>query len=266
MVADALSRRDAEEGTKYAALSAPLFTVSDDIRAAVAEDTAWDGFHSKADRQEDGWAWINGLLVKAGKVFVPRTVPLVQSLFAKAHGTAHEGVQKTLHRLRADFYIPGDKGIIQQFVRQCKVCQRNKTDHLRPGGLLPPLPVPAAVWADLAMDFVEGFPKVNGKSVILTVVDCFSKYAHFIPISHPYTAASVARVFFDEIIRLHRIPSSIVSDRDPVLTSSFWKELFQLAGVKLQYTSAFHPQSDGQSEATNKIIMMYLRCLTGDRP
>jgi hypothetical protein len=83
------------------------------------------------------------------------------------------------------------------------------------------------------MDFVEGVPKVNGKSVILTVVDRFSKYAHFIPISHPYTAASVARVFFDEIIRLHRIPSSIVSDRDPVLTSSFWKELFQLAGVKL---------------------------------
>lgn len=76
----------------------------------------------------------------------------------------------------------------------------------------------------------------------------------------------MARVFFAEIVCLHGVPSSIVSDRDPVFTSSFWCELFKLAGVKLQMTSAFHPQSDGQSEATNKIIAMYLRCLTGDRP
>jgi hypothetical protein len=74
----------------------------------------------------------------------------------------------------------------------------------------------------------------------------------------------MARVFFQEIVRLHSLPSSIVSDRDPVFTSAFWKELFGLAGVKLQLTSALHPQSDGQSEATNKIIAMYLRCLTGD--
>jgi transposase InsO family protein len=107
---------------------------------------------------------------------------------------------------------------------------------------------------------------VNGKSVILTVVDRLSKAAHFIPLGHPYSATSVARAFFAEIVRLHGIPCSIVSDRDPVFTSEFWRELFRLAGVKLQMTSAFHPQSDGQAEATNKIIAMYLRCLTGDRP
>lgn len=112
------------------------------------------------------------------------------------------------------------------------------------------------------MDFVEGVPKVNGKSVILTVVDRFSKYAHFMPLAHPYTAASVARVFFDEVVRLRGMPASIVSDRDPVFTSSLWRELFSLSGVQLHYSTAFHPQSDGQSEATNKIIMMYLRCLT----
>jgi hypothetical protein len=99
----------------------------------------------------------------------------------------------------------------------------------------------------------------------LTVVDRFSKEAHFIPLAHPYTATSVARVFFAEIVRLHGIPSSVVSDCDPVFTSAFWRELFRLAGVKLQFTSAFHPQADGQSEATNKIIAMYLRFLTGDR-
>jgi len=152
------------------------------------------------------------------------------------------------------------------FIRNCEVCQRNKTEHLRPGGLLQPLEIPSAVWADIAMDFIAALPRVNGKTVILTVVDRFSKFAHFIPLSHPYTAASVARVFFQEIVRLHGLPSSIVSDSDPVFTSAFWKELFSLSGVKLQFTSAFHPQADGQSEATNKIIAMYLRCFAGDHP
>jgi hypothetical protein len=116
------------------------------------------------------------------------------------------------------------------------------------------------------MDFVEGLPKVHGKSVILTVVDRFSKYAHFIALGHPYTAASVARAFFDNIVRLHGFPLSIVSDRDPVFTGSFWRDLFKVAGVKLRMSTAFHPQTDGQSEVVNKTIAMYLRCLTGDRP
>lgn len=116
------------------------------------------------------------------------------------------------------------------------------------------------------MDFIEGLPRVNGKSVILTVVDRFSKYAHFIALSHPYTASSVARVFFEEIVWLHGIPSSIVSDRDLIFTSRFWEELFRLAGVQLNRSSTFHPQSDGQTEVVNKVIAMYLRCLTGDRP
>jgi transposase InsO family protein len=116
------------------------------------------------------------------------------------------------------------------------------------------------------MDFVEGFSRVNGKSVILTVVDRFSKYAHFVSLGHPYTATSVAKVFFEEIVRLHGLPESIVSDHDLVFTSKFWTELFKLSGVKLQLTLTFHPQSDGQAEAVNKVITMYLRCLVDDQP
>jgi hypothetical protein len=95
------------------------------------------------------------------------------------------------------------------------------------------------------MDFIEGFPKVGGKSVILTVVDRFSKFTHFIALSHPYSAASVAKAFFDGIVRLHGIPCSIVSDRDTVFTSIFWSKLFKLVGVTLKMSSAFHPQTDG---------------------
>jgi hypothetical protein len=105
-------------------------------------------------------------------------------------------------------------------------------------------PVPSAVWADIGLDFVEALPRVNGKTVILSVVDRFSKYCHFIPLAHPYTVGSVVQAFFADIVHLHGVPQSIVSDRDPVFTSTFWCELMRLMGTKLHMTSAFHPQSD----------------------
>jgi hypothetical protein len=111
--------------------------------------------------------------------------------------------------------------MVQDFVRACEVRQRNKGEHLQPGGLLQPLGVPTTIWEDVAMDFVEALPKVHGKSVILTVVDRLSKAAHFIPLGHPYTATTVAHVFFAEVVRLHGIPAPIVSDCDPVFTTSF---------------------------------------------
>lgn len=109
-------------------------------------------------------------------------------------------------------------------------------------------------------------PKVNGKSVILTVVDRFSKYAHFIALGHPYTVASIARAFFTDIVRFHGFSESIVTDHDPVFTSNVWRDLFKMAAVKLKMSTAFHPQTHGQFEAVNKTIAMYLRCITGDLP
>lgn len=124
--------------------------------------------------------------------------------------------------------------------------------------------MPQCVWTDVALDFIEALPRVRGKSAILTVVDRFRKYYHFIPLAHPYSAESVAQAFFAEIVRLHGVPQYMVSDRDTVFTSTFWRELMWLMGTKLHITSAFHPQSDGQSESANRVIVMYLRCLTDD--
>jgi hypothetical protein len=97
------------------------------------------------------------------------------------------------------------KQLVQDLVRACSTCQRYKLEHLHPAGLLP-LPVPQGVWTDIALDFVEALPRVRGKSVILTVVDRFSKYCHFIPLSHPYSAKIVAQAFFADIVRLHGVP------------------------------------------------------------
>ena len=187
------------------------------------------------------------LLLKDGKVFVPASYDVIPSLLEFAHGLGHKGIQKKpLHCLRSDFHIPRDRRLVLGYVRNCETYQQNKTEHLRPGGLLQSLEIPSTILFDIAMDFIEALLQVNGKTVILIVVDHFCKYAHFIPLGHPYTVASVAKVFFLEIVRLHGLPASIVSDQDPVFTSDFWKELFHLAGVKLQFSSAFHPQSEGQ--------------------
>uniref|UniRef100_A0A8R7TPT6 Integrase catalytic domain-containing protein n=1 Tax=Triticum urartu TaxID=4572 RepID=A0A8R7TPT6_TRIUA len=116
------------------------------------------------------------------------------------------------------------------------------------------------------MDFVEGLPKSKGYDAIMVVVDRFTKFLHFVPLRHPFTATQVAKVFWDNIVKLHGIPSSIMSDRDKVFTSVLWRELLSGAGTKLLYSTAYHPQTDGQSERVNQFMEMYLRCAVHDTP
>jgi hypothetical protein len=195
----------------------PSFALLDTVRAATT--TTAEG-QQRLQQLQDGelaapWRLREGLLLHGSRVFVPDHGDLRDQVIRLAHSAGHEGIQKTLHRLRTDFYIPHDRALVRDWVRSYATCQRNKTETLQPAGLLQPLEVPSQVWADISMDFIEGLPKVNRKSVILTVIDRFSKYVHFITLSHPYTAASVACAFFDGVVRLHGFPSSIVSDRDP---------------------------------------------------
>jgi hypothetical protein len=156
-----------------------------------------------------------------GRIFVSRDSAFLIDILHHAHGTGHEGTEKMWHQLRLDFHVPNSRTVVHNFVRSCLTCQKNKTQQLQPAGLLQPLEMPTMVWADITLDFIEDLPKVHGKSVILTVVDRFSKVTNFIPLGHPYTTMSVAHTFFDTVIKLHDIPHSIVRDRDPTFTGHF---------------------------------------------
>lgn len=164
------------------------------------------------------------------------------------------------------FYWPHLKQDVTAYVQACDTCQRIKTGNQLPGGLLQPLPIPHHIWQDISMDFIEGLPKSYGKDCILVVVDRLTKGGHCIALSHPFTATTVAQAFLDNIYKLHGMPHSIVSDRDKLFTSHFWKELFGLMGTKLLMSTSYHPQTDGQTERLNRCIEQYLRAMCSQRP
>ena len=163
-------------------ISAPSFVLFEDLRRERAELDSAISIHAAltTGTADPGWQEVDGLLLFQDRILVPDDSALWPQLLAAAHA-GHEGVQKSLHRFRASFYNKHSHRRIKEFVQGCAVCQKNKTEHLHPAGVLQPLPVPSEVWTDIAMDFIEEFPKVGGKSVILNVVDRFSKFAHFIP-------------------------------------------------------------------------------------
>lgn len=116
------------------------------------------------------------------------------------------------------------------------------------------------------MDFIEGLPKSRHKDVIFVVVDRLTIYAHFMALAHPYTAESIAEVFMENVYRLHGLPKSIISDRDKVFTSKFWQALFKQMQVKLNLSTTYHPQTDGQTEKVNQCVEGYLRCMIFQKP
>lgn len=150
---------------------------------------------------------------------------------------------------------------VRQFIRNCTICQSSKADLAAYPGLLQPLPAPEGVWIDISMDFIIGLPKYVENTVIFVVVDKLSKYAHFMPLKHPFTAIEVAQTYLDNVFKLHGWPRSIVSDRDSVFLSTFWQGLFSIHGTEFLLSFTYHPATDGQTEVVNRCLETYLRCM-----
>jgi hypothetical protein len=155
---------------------------------------------------------------------------------------------------------------IAEFVARCIVCQQVKIEHQKPAGLLQPLEIPEWKWEQITMDFVSGLPRTKkGYDSIWVIVDRLTKSAHFIPVKTTYKTPKFAELFIEQIVKLHGVPLSIVSDRDPKFTSRFWKAFQEAMGTRLKMSTSHHPQTDGQSERTIQTLEDMLRaCVLED--
>lgn len=177
------------------------------VQDLLGQPDARRGYQLKKDR-----------LFYKDRIVLPKHSPQIPTILHEFHDSAVGGHLGNL------VFWEGMKKDIQAYVQECEVCQRNNYQTLSPGGLLQSLPIPTQVWHDISMDFIGGLPKVQGVDTIMVVVDRLTKYAHFILISHPFTAKDIATLFTKEAVCLHGFPTSMVSDRDKVFLSTFWFE------------------------------------------
>ena len=162
--------------------------------------------------------------------------------------------------LKQNYWWPGMKKDIGEYVALCDTCQRVKAEHQRPAGLLQPLKIPEWKWDEISMDFIVGLPKTQrGYDSIWVVVDRLTKVAHFIPVRTNYRGDQLAEKYMERIVCLHGVPKRIVSDRGTQFTSKFWEKLHDALGTELRFSTAYHPQSDGQTERVNQIVEDMLR-------
>ena len=196
------------------------------------------------------------LILHRGRIWLPRTIPIIQTLLTEYHSTptgGHAGITETLARISENFTWSGLREDIAQFITNCVDCQLTKYETKKMAGLLCPLPVPHRPWEDLSLDFIVGLPAYRGHTTILVVVDRFSKGIHLGMLP---TALMVASLFLDIVVKLHGVPRSLLSDRDPLFISKFWQELFRRSGTQLRLSSAYHPQSDGQTEVVRPVPLL----------
>ncbi|GJP42069.1 hypothetical protein CLOM_g1661 [Closterium sp. NIES-68] len=214
--------------------------------------------------------WDSDIAYRKGstKIWVPNYPPLRQLLLEEYHDVlyaGHFGSNKTLTGIAKHYYWPHMADDVQKFVTSCDTCQRMKSSKQKKTGLLQPLPVPEQPWQVVSLDFITGLPPTSsGHDAILVVIDKFSKMGHFIPTHTTARTEETAQLFVRHIISQHGIPTTLISDRDPKFTSKFWKELMSLLGTKLAMSSAYHPQTDGQTERLNQIVEQLLRAACRD--
>ena len=212
----------------------------------------------------------DGGLLFERRLCVPSDSAVKTELLSEAHSSPfsmHPGSTKMYQDLKRVYWWRNMKREVAEFVSKCLVCQQVKAPRQKPAGLLQPLSIPEWKWENVSMDFITGLPRtLRGFTVIWVVVDRLTKSAHFVPGKSTYTASKWAQLYMSEIVRLHGVPVSIVSDRDARFTSKFWKGLQTAMGTRLDFSTAFHPQTDGQTERLNQVLEDMLRACALEFP
>jgi len=208
------------------------------------------------------WKIKGDLMLKEEKVYVPKDEELRMEIIWLHHdmpAARHGGRWKTVELVTRNYWWPGVTRDVGRYVEGCDLCQRMKNRTKEPAGKLKLSEVPQKTWSHLTVDFITKLPVVAGKDAVLVVCDRLSKMAHFVATTEGTSAEGLARLFRDNVWKLHGLPESVVSDRGPQFAVELMRELNRMLGIKTKLSMAFHPQTDGQTERMNQELEQYLR-------
>jgi len=241
----------------------------DRIRTAGKEDDTWtrrtgelSQLKEKQQTLPKHWEPEDGLLYYKNRLFIPSNEEILTEIAKGWHDSkvaGHFGQEKTIALVTRNFQWEKLREWINDYVRTCDECQHDKSPRYAKYVLLQPLEVPYAAWTSVSGDFITQLPESQGQTQIMVVVDRFTKMAHFIGLETKATAKDVADTFLKEVWKLHGLPSEIVSDMDVKFSGEFGESLCKGLGIKRRMSTAYHPQTDGQTERTNQVLEGYLR-------
>jgi len=207
-------------------------------------------------------------MYKEEKVYVPKDEKLRAEIIRLHHDTpigGHGGQWKMVELITRNFWWPGVTKEVKRYVEGCNACQRNKNRTEQPAGKLMPNSIPEKPWTHISADFITKLPLAQGYDSILVVVDRLTKMVHFISTTEKTSAEGLARLFRDNVWKLHGLPKSIISDRGPQFAAGLMRKLNEKLGIKSKLSTAFCPQTDGQTERINQELEQYLRMFIDHR-
>ncbi|GJU81491.1 reverse transcriptase domain-containing protein [Tanacetum coccineum] len=268
VVVDALSRKEKVNPKRVRAMNMTLqSSIKDRILTAqkeVVDKSAGlqKGLDEMIEQRSDG------TLYYLDRIWVPLKGEVRTLIMDEAHKSkysVHPGADKMYYDLRDRYWWPGMKKDIAEYVSKCLTCLKVKAEHQRPSGLLQQPEIPVWKWEGIAMDFVTKLPRTSsGHDTIWVIVDRLTKSAHFLPMREDYKMDRLARLYLNEIVARHGVPISIISDRDSRFTSRFWQSMQEALGTRLDMSTTYHPQTDGQSERTIQTLEDMLRACVLD--
>ncbi|GLB43872.1 putative retrotransposable element tf2 155 kda protein type 1-like [Lyophyllum shimeji] len=234
-------------------------------KAAAALKSARSGVRSVRSAE---WSEDQGILMFRGRIYVPNIPELRRRIVEQHHDSpvaGHPGRWKTLELVSRSYWWPQMPRYIGSYTSTCDLCQRTKVRRQLPMGQLHPLPIPEGRWSVVSVDFIVELPEAHGYDAVMVVVDSMGKRAHFIPTHTTCMAMGAANLYRKHVWKLHGLPDAFVSDRGPQFIAEFTQELYRLLGIKLSTSTAYHPQSDGQTERVNQELEQYLRVFCNER-
>ena len=249
-------------GAEICSVDSSNLDLIDELLQANRTAPSLQEYRKKAEDDNSKWILENGLLKHQDRLVVAEEQHLRTRLIAEAHtqvSTAHPGKNKTRKIISDRYYWPGIVTDIDQYVRNCNDCRRSTIPRDKTPGLLKPLPIPDRPWQHISMDFHELPPDQDGYDTVMILVDRFGKRPISIPCHKNIDAKEVARLYINYPYRIYGPPDTIVSDRGPQFISAFWNEFTRILGIKLKLSTAYHPQTDGQTEIVNQYLDQKLR-------